>query len=367
MERALQNNVVVNRALALIKRMRYTLLFLLIYFIWLWMRPDAAPQIYQLNGATMGTKYQILVSGFPDSVSDSELAAGIEQRLYRVDRELMSTYAPESELSRFNRSEPGEWFDVSQELAHVVDRALYYSELTDGYFDVTVGPLVNRWGFGPLVGQRIDQSRIPDEAEIQSLRLQTGYHHLQVNLSPPQLRKDSRVYVDLSGIAKGFGADVIAEYFDSLNMTSYFIEIGGELRIKGVKPDGSTWVPAIERPVDSEQPQLYQVFYSRGESLAVAGSGDYRNYFEQDGVRYSHEIDPFTGRPVSHALAAVTVIADNATTADALATAFMVMGEEKSMELASRLGLAVYFIIKQAGGDGFIERFTPEFSAYMEE
>lgn len=355
------------RTLAFVKRMRYTLIFLLLYFLWLWLRPDPAPKVYQLNGATMGTQYQILISGFPESISDNDLAAGIEQRLTRIDRELMSTYAPESELSRFNRSEPGEWFDVSPELAYVVDRALYYSDLTGGYFDVTVGPLVNRWGFGPVIGQRVDQSRIPTEQEIQVLRDQTGYKNLQVNLSPPQLYKQSAVYVDLSGIAKGFGVDVIADYFDSLNMASYFIEIGGELRIKGLKPDGSGWVPAIEKPVNSDQPQVHQIFYSQGQSLAVAGSGDYRNYFEQDGVRYSHEIDPFTGRPVSHALAAVTVMADTAVEADALATAFMVMGEEKSMELANSLELAVYFIIKHDDEDGFIERYTPEFAAYMEE
>lgn len=363
----MQYNTVVDRALTLIKRMRYTLLFLLLYMLWVWLRPEAGPQVYQLDGATMGTRYQILVADFPDAVSDNELAEGIAQRLERIDRELMSTYAPESELSRFNRSEPGSWFDVSPELAYVVERALYYSELTGGYFDVTVGPLVNRWGFGPVVGQRVDQSRIPSEDEIQALRAQTGYQHLQVNLSPPQLRKDSPVYVDLSGIAKGYATDAIAEYFDSLNMASYFIEIGGELRIKGLKPDGSGWVPAIEKPVDSEQPQVHQIFYSQGESLAVAGSGDYRNYFEQDGVRYSHEIDPFTGRPVAHTLAAVTVLAANATEADALATAFMVMGEEKSMELATRLGLAVYFISKHPDDDGFTERFTPEFATYMEQ
>lgn len=356
-----------DRVVAFIKRMRYTLIFLALYFIWVWLRPDAPVQVYQLNGATMGTQYQILVAGFPDSISADELAAGIEQRLLRVDRELMSTYAPESELSRFNRSAPGEWFSVSPELAYVVERALHYSELTDGYFDVTVGPLVNRWGFGPLTGQRVDLARIPTEDEIQSLREQTGYQHLQVSLSPPQLRKQQPVYVDLSGIAKGFGTDVIADYFDALEMNSYFIEIGGELRIKGVKPDGSDWVPAIEKPVVSGQPQIHQIIYSHGQSLAIAGSGDYRNYFEQDGVRYSHEIDPFTGRPVTHNLAAVTVLADTATEADALATAFMVMGEEKSMALASRLGLAVYFIIKHADEDGFTERFTPEFAAYMEE
>lgn len=350
-----------------VKRLRYTLIFLALYFLWVLVRPEPLAQVYQLNGATMGTQYQILVAGFPQMLTDNELADGIEQRLYRLDRELMSTYAPESELSRFNRSEPGDWVSISPELALVLERAQYFHQLTDGYFDVTVGPLVNRWGFGPLIGQRVDQSRIPSEEEIAALLQQTGAQYLQVSLSPPQVRKTAPIYVDLSGIAKGFAADVLADYFDSLEMPSYFIEIGGELRIKGLKPDGSGWVPAIEKPLDTAQPEVYQIFYSQGRNFAVAGSGDYRNYFEQDGVRYSHEIDPFTGRPVSHSLAAVTVIAPTAMEADALATAFMVMGEEKSYALAQSRDLAVYFISKRPGEDGFAERFTPAFNAYLEQ
>lgn len=359
--------MIVATTLYWIKRVRYTLIFLTVFLLWLYLRPEPPAQIQMLQGQTMGTTYQILVAEFPESISGNELAAGIEQRLQRLDRELMSTYAPESELSRFNRSEPGQWFAVSPELAFVLDRAIYYSELTDGYFDVTVGPLVNRWGFGPVVGQRVDQSRIPSDDEIRQLQQQIGYQHLQVSLEPPQVRKTQQVYVDLSGIAKGYAVDVLADYFDSLAMPAYFIEVGGELRIKGRKPDGSGWVPAIEKPVDSPTPEVHQIFYSQGEALAVAGSGDYRNYFEQDGVRYSHEIDPFTGRPVAHTLAAVTVISQSAIEADALATAFMVMGEEKSFALAQQLDLAAYFISKQADDDGFGERYTPRFAGYLEE
>lgn len=359
--------MIVATALYWLKRVRYTLAFLTVFLLWLYLRPEPLAPVQMLQGQTMGTTYQILVAEFPDSMSGNDLAAGIEQRLNRIDRELMSTYAPESELSRFNRSEPGEWFAVSPELAYVMQRALYYSELTQGYFDVTVGPLVNRWGFGPLTGQRVDQSRIPSDDEIRQLQQQIGYQHLQVSLDPPQVRKAQPVYVDLSGIAKGYAVDVVADYFDSLAMPSYFIEVGGELRIKGLKPDGSGWVPAIEKPVDSATAEVHQIFYSRGESLAVAGSGDYRNYFEQDGVRYSHEIDPFTGRPVAHTLAAVTVISQTAIEADALATAFMVMGEEKSFALAQELDLAVYFISKQADEDGFGERYTSRFASYLEE
>lgn len=350
-----------------LKRLRYTLTFLILFVLWLWLRPEPPAQIQMLQGQTMGTTYQILVAGFPESVSANELAANIENILYRLDRELMSTYAQDSELSQFNRSEPGQWFDVSPELAHVVDRALYYSELTGGYFDVTVGPLVNRWGFGPLIGQRVDQSRIPSDEEIRQLQQRIGYQHLQVSQNPPRLYKDADVYVDLSGIAKGYAVDALAEHFDSLDMPSYFIEVGGELRIKGLKPDGSGWVPAIEKPVDSDIPEIHQIFYSQGESLAVAGSGDYRNYFEVDGVRYSHEIDPFTGKPVAHTLAAVTVISSTATEADALATAFMVLGEERSRALAQELDLAVYFISKASDGDNFREAWTPRFAEYLEE
>jgi FAD:protein FMN transferase len=347
-------------------RYSYTLAFLVLFFLWLWLRPEAPAQVYQLDGSTMGTRYQVLIAGFPESVSDQELAEGIEQRLHRLDRELMSTYAPESELSRFNRIQPGQWVDVSPELAYVVERSLHFSELTGGYFDVTVGPLVDRWGFGPDQQGALNWTRIPEQVEISRLQSLVSFQALQVSQQPPRLRKDKAVQIDLSGIAKGYAADVIADYFDSVGQHSYFIEIGGELRIKGRKPDGSAWVPAIEKPEDGV-PEIWAVLNTHGESLAIAGSGDYRNYFEQDGVRYSHEIDPFTGRPVTHQLAAVNVIAEDALTADALATAFMVMGESRSAALAEQHGLAAYFIVKSPDGDGFEARYTSRFAHYLEE
>lgn len=346
-----------------VSRFQFTLLLLGILVVWIWLRPaPEAPDIYQLDGNTMGTSYRVLVTGFPAAVSGEELAAGISDRLHRIDKELMSTYEPTSELSRFNQSPAGEWFDVSPELAEVMQEALQISELTGGAFDVTVGPLVDRWGFGPQM-RPID---MPDEQTIQRMLSEVGYQHLDVKLTPPQLRKQQDVQVDLSGIAKGYGADYIAEYFDSLQMDSYFIEIGGELRIKGRKRDGSAWVPGIERPVNGS-PEVHQIIYTRDESLGVAGSGDYRNYFEQDGQRYSHEIDPATGRPITHNLAACYVIADNAMRADALATAFMVMGAESSMALAEEIGLAAYFIVKSDNESGFDSRYSRQFARYLEE
>ncbi|MEX2335477.1 MAG: FAD:protein FMN transferase, partial [Pseudohongiella sp.] len=337
--------------------------FLALFLAWMWLRPEATDQVYQLSGNTMGTGYTVLVTRFPDEVPDNELAEGIEQRLHRIDRELMSTYAPESELSRFNRAPVGQWMDISPELADVMAQAQAVSDLTGGYFDVTVGPLVDRWGFGPLQ-EMADSSRIPTDAEIEQLRERVGYRHLEVNQQPPQLRKLHDVRVDLSGVAKGYGTDVIADYLESVGLDSYFIEIGGELRVRGVKPDGSSWVPAIERPTQGA-PEVHDIIVHDGQSIAVAGSGDYRNYFEQDGVRFSHEIDPFTGRPISHDLAAVYVITDTAAMADAWSTAFMVMGAERSEALAQRLDLAAYFITKRNDGEGFDSRFTPQFARYL--
>lgn len=346
-----------------INRYQFTLVLLVILAIWMWLRPEPeAPDVYQLDGRTMGTTYRVLITGFPEQVSGEQLAAGISERLHRIDKELMSTYEPASQLSQFNQSPVGEWFDVFPELAEVMHEALEISELTDGAFDVTVGPLVDLWGFGP----EMRPTEIPSEATIEQRLSEVGYQYLEVSVEPPRLRKHSNVRVDLSGIAKGYGTDYVASYFDELGMDSYFIEIGGELRIKGTRRDGSSWVPGIEQPVNGA-PVVHRVIHTHDESLGVAGSGDYRNYFEHNGQRYSHEIDPATGRPITHNLAASYVIAENAMRADALATAFMVMGAEASMALAEKIGLAAYFIVKSESESGFDSLYSREFARYLEE
>lgn len=357
---------------------RFSIFFLLVLvLIWIARALAPAAAIHEFNGSTMGTTYSIKVPELPRDITPDMLATHIAELLYTLDKEQMSTYAPDSELSRFNDSAPGEFFPVSQDLAQVVQIANEVSELTAGAFDVTVGPLVNRWGFGPRNGSSGQYaSEIPPDAEITSLLQQVGYRNLQVTSSPPALRKLRHIYVDLSGVAKGYAVDKLAEFLDSLSVDSYFIEIGGEIRLKGLKPDGSFWVPAIEKPVDAV-PEVYAVLSSRGEAIALAGSGDYRNYFEADGVRYSHEIDPRTGYPISHKLAAVYIISDTAAYADAMATAMMVLGDEKGLRLAEEIDLAAYFVIKNPVGeneagsnetsDEFDERFTQKFSKYLQE
>jgi thiamine biosynthesis lipoprotein len=323
-------------------------------------------EIHEFGGATMGTSYSIKIVDLPSGLAVEQLAQAVTQLLTHVDKEQMSTYAPESELSRLNRSPVNTPVAISAEMAEVLGLAIEISELTNGAFDVTVGPLVNRWGFGPQtsVAGALD-ARVPSQAEIDSLLERVGYRYLQLDRQNLTLLKTADVYIDLSGIAKGFGVDEVAEYFDGLGIASYFIEIGGELRIKGYKPGQQTWVPAIEKPVDTA-PQVHNIFYANGESIAVAGSGDYRNYFEENGVHYSHEIDPVTGRPVSHNLAAVYVIESTAARADAMATAYMVLGAEKGFELAQRLNKAVYFVTKSTAGDGFEDRYTERFESYLQ-
>jgi len=348
-----------------LKRFRYTLTFLAIFLAWMLLRPDPTPQLYQLTGTTMGTTYRVQLWQFPEGTDDQELADGIQSRLHRVDREQMSVYAPDSEVSRFNAAPAGQWFPVSDDLAFVVEQALAFSELTGGFFDITVAPLVERWGFGADRPQGESAGRVPSEREVQELLSLVGHQNLEVRRNPPELRKLAPLNIDLGGIAKGYGADQLADYFDMLGLEDYFIEVGGELRIKGFRPDGQSWVAAIERPTQGAN-QVHETVRTNGRSLALAGSGDYRNYFIHDGERLSHEIDPFTGQPVEHGLAATYVIADTAMAADALTTAFMVMGLDRSRALAEQMGIAAYFIYRDDSPEGFSETYTAAFSEYLE-
>jgi FAD:protein FMN transferase len=318
--------------------------------------------IHEMRGGTMGTSYSIKLVDLPSALPLEQLSKDVTALLQRLDREQMSTYAADSELSKLNTRPVGEDIVLSPEMTEVISLALNVTRLTDGAFDVTVGPLVNRWGFGPE-DRRAD--RIPSKDEVDALLARVGSHHIVLDAQRNTLRKTADIYIDLSGIAKGYAVDKVADYLESLGIYSYFIEIGGELRIRGYKPGNASWVPAIEKPVDTA-PQVHNIFYARGESIAVAGSGDYRNYFEEDGVHYSHEIDPQTGRPVTNNLAGVYVIDQTAARADALATAFMVMGAEKGFALAESQGLAVYFITRDEASGAFVDRHTSRFDHYLQ-
>ncbi|NVK54992.1 MAG: FAD:protein FMN transferase [Alteromonadaceae bacterium] len=297
----------------------------------------------------MGTSYNVK---FPavTGVEREALKAAIDQRLVRVNA-LMSTYDPTSELSRFNQYRYDTPFELSEETLLVINEAIRLGQLSDGVLDVTVGPLVNLWGFGPTMRPET----IPSEQDILAVRQYVGLDKLAVR-GNALIKKHPQLYVDLSTIAKGYGVDVVAELLEQQGITDYLVEIGGEMRVNGQKGDGSPWLIAIEKPVSNER--AVQKVVSIGDN-AIATSGDYRNYYEQDGVRYSHLIDPRTGKPIQHNTVSVTVVTSSSMTADGLATAFNVMGWDAAIALAEENDMAV-FIIRRID-DTFEEYSSPAF------
>lgn len=310
----------------------------------------------ELRGTTMGTFYSIQVVDLPSAIEPQGLRDKIDAELDLVEG-LMSTYRDDSELSGFNRSRSTDWFAVSPELAGLVKEAIRTSEVSDGAFDVTVGPLVNLWGFGPGGGTDTP----PTDAEIARTRTCVGYRKLSVRSDPPALRKsEPSLYLDLSAIAKGYGVDRLAELLDVTGVANYLIGIGGELRGRGYNGRGLPWRIAVEHP-DPGGRVIHRILALHDG--AIASSGDYRNFFEQDGRRYSHTIDPKTGRPVTHRLASVTVLAPRTAQADALATAFLVLGPQAGFTLAEPLETPALFIIRTP--EGYSELQTSAFVDHL--
>jgi FAD:protein FMN transferase len=307
---------------------------------------------YMSVGLTMGTSYNIKASHLPQNIAPKEITHQIIELLDKVNGR-MSTYQKDSELSLFNQSKSTDWLPVSPELYEVIKESLKISQLTKGLFDVTVGPLVNLWGFGP---EEIKANR-PDDATIKERLNQVGYHRLMLKKDGQYVKKDiPELYVDLSGIAKGYGVDQVANLLEHLNIMDYMVEIGGEIRVKGKNKDGQAWQIAVEKPT-SEKRMVERILGLTDTGMAT--SGDYRNYFEENGVRFSHTIDPRTGRPIKHTLASVTVLSETSMEADGLATAFMVMGPEQGYQFAEQNHIAAFFIIKS--NDGFDERISTAF------
>lgn len=301
-----------------------------------------APGELAISGPTMGTTYSIKVADPPEGVDAAGVRAVTDEVLERIDRS-MSGYRVDSEISRFNAAISTEWFDVSPDLATVVDAALQIGRQSDGAFDITVGPLVAAWGFGAQ-GEPID---LPDDARLSELRAHVGYAKLQARLNPPALRKeDPALVVDLNGIAPGYAVDLLAQRLHAMAIRNFMIDIGGEVRARGRNARGESWRIAVERPIDAE-PEPYAIVQL--DDASVTTSGEYRHYFDRAGRRYSHTIDPRTGRPVEHSLASVVVIGTTAMHVDAWATAFNVLGTEAGHALASKLDMPVLFIEQQDG------------------
>ncbi len=317
--------------------------------------PPPDPTV-RFTGSTMGTSYDLKLVPAPGQTVPADFGNRVEALLARINRQ-MSTYDPDSELSRFNRNPSTDWVAVSPELQWIVAETLRIGELSGGAFDITVGPLVNLWGFGPE--PRRDQ--IPSDAAIAAARERVGYWRLHVRAEPPALKKDrADLYVDLSAAAKGYGVDQLAALVDETGIGDYLVSIGGEIRARGKNGRGQPWTIAIEKPTPGQRTVERLI---RIGNHSVSTSGNYRNFFEQDGQRYSHIIDPRTGRPVPQTLASVTVVSDRSMVADATATALLAAGPELGFQLASEHHLAAFFVL--INPDGFQERFTPGFEPYL--
>jgi thiamine biosynthesis lipoprotein len=301
-----------------------------------------AEELASFSGATMGTRYRVTVVG---EVS-ADLQAKVDTRLAEINS-LMSTYDPESELSRFNQWRSADWFEVSDETAEAVEFALQVAKTTNGAFDPTVGPAVNLWGFGPADRRR----KPPTTAEIEAVENLIGCGQLAVRIQPAALKKTNpEVYLDLSAVAKGYAVDEISDLLTKEGYDSHLVVLGGEIRARGSKPGNSRWQIGVEEPDQAGEPVRRSVPLV---DMAVSTSGDWRNSFKHDGVRYSHVIDPATAKPVTHDLASVTVFAASSMQADAWSTALMVMGAEKGIQWCDAHGVAALFFIR--GRDKTIE------------
>jgi len=318
--------------------------------------PKPAEDLFEFHGSTMGTTYTVKI--VKTSTSNEELLkAEVDKTLKKVNK-LMSTYDPESELSRFNRSEGQSWYPVSAETKRVLEVALMVGQQSGGALDITVGPLVNLWGFGPVKRKE----SVPSAKELAAAMEMVGLSQLKLKADPPAVWKEKKgIYCDLSAVAKGYGVNAVAERLASLGVTSYMVEVGGEVRAAGLRPDGQRWRIGVAVPDGSQQvSRVIEI-----GDMSMATSGDYQNYFEKDGKRYSHTIDPIRGRPIEHTLASVTVLHPDCAIADAWATALNVLGPDKGMALAEEMKLAVLFIVRESAG--FVERQSCAMANYIKE
>jgi thiamine biosynthesis lipoprotein len=320
-------------------------------------RPRAEAGLRQFSGETMGTTYIVKLAGAPLAPARLEALHGdVHAALDGVNREL-SIHRAASELMRLNRHPAGQPLPLSRDLYDVLAAGQRVSAMSQGAFDVTVAPLVDAWGFG-AEKRRV----VPAATEVQARRSAIDWRGLALDPGRRTATKaQPGLQADLGGIAKGYGVDLAARAIESAGVEHYMIEVGGEVRTRGRNAEGRAWRIGIEEP--DAVPQRARVVVPLS-GRAMATSGDYRIYFEHGGRRYSHEIDPRTAAPIAHGLASVTVVADDCMSADALATALIVLGPQAGWALASRENLAAYFIVR--GADGRLhDRATDAFAALL--
>ena len=304
--------------------------------------------VLRLQGKTMGTFWHVTLLDVEKNLDKNKIQKQIKEELVKINQQF-STYLVDSEVSQFNAVHDTQPFAVSDAVVDVVNAAQLLSRQTQGAFDITVGPLVDLWGFGSAI-----KFEAPSEVSIQQAKANTGFEFLTTQTQPARLvKKNPSLRIDLSAIAKGYAVDQVAMLIEQQQINNYLVEIGGELKAKGHNPKAEIWRVAIEKPEGNglNNPSKVAQHILEIDDKAVATSGDYRNYFEENGVRYSHMIDPKTGKPITHNLASVTVLHQSAMVADGLATAIMVIGEEKGLSFANQYNLQIVMLVRH--GDSF--------------
>jgi thiamine biosynthesis lipoprotein len=310
-------------------------------------------KLYKISGAAQGTYYAITYC----SDNNKNLQPAIDSLFRRFDQSV-SSYVPTSLISRMNGNDSTAVAD--QIFEAIFRKATEVSSKTNGAFDITVGPLVDAWGFGFAKKAEVDQ------ALVDSLLPLVGYHKVQL-VKGRLIKADPKIKIDFDAIAQGYTSDWLGQFFESQGISNYLIDVGGEVLGKGKKPDGNSWSVAIEKPSKNSDDarQIQDVLFLKDKAISTSGS--YRKYYEENGIRYSHTIDPSNGYPVRHNLLSVSVLADNCITADAFATAFMVMGLEKSKEfLAKQADIEAYFISDDQKG-GYEVYYTPGFNSLLKK
>lgn len=326
--------------------------------------PGAA--IRDLRGLTMGTSWSVRLveSTMPGRAGSADLQQGLQQQLDLVLAQ-MSHWSDASDLGRFNRAEPGSWHSLPAAFCEVLGFAMHVSQASGGAYDPCAGALVNLWGFGPR--ERYDEPGFlpPKDDTLALLLSQRQRRRLQLDLPARRARQPGGLQLDLSAVAKGYGVDRLARYLDSQGIDHYLVEVGGELRGAGSKPDGQPWWVMLEQVDGADAAKHPPELLLALHGLSVATSGDYRRFFQDGTVRFSHTIDPRSGMPIANQLASVTVVHQQCMAADAWSTALTVLGPDAGMALAEEQGLAARFL--QRDGDGYHETLSSHMLAMLDE
>jgi thiamine biosynthesis lipoprotein len=328
-----------------------------ILLCWFLLGCEQGSPVYEFSGATMGTSYHITAHTEPGNVADQDtLQASVDKRLAQINQQF-STYLTDSDLSIFNSAELGIWHNVPESIVGLSALSLKIHQASEGAFDPTMGPLVEAWGFGAAKRE----GQLPSMEVLRDLLAQSGMSKLEIDEPGSRLRRNTELQLDFSAIAKGYAVDELALLMADAGYRNFLVEIGGEIRVAGMSPRETHWRLAIERPDGGVGNPFRTVLLS---DAAIATSGEYRNFYELNGQRVSHTLDPRTGRPIEHSGVSVTVVAADSARADAWATALNVLGPVEGFELAQRNNIAAFFIYVE--NDDFASRFTQAFTPYLD-